>query len=106
VITRPFAYTLAVHQRYDVALCDRLRRLEQRWQERMRDSARELGMILIDDTDRSIMQLLQIAPRRQDHGPGERIDHQTQKHVIVQEAAQFLDPEPIDVCSPARGPEL
>ena len=47
----------------DVALGDRLRRLKQRRQESMRDAARQLGVVLVDDGDRGVVQLLRIAPR-------------------------------------------
>ena len=53
----------AVHQGNDVPLGDRLRRLEVRRQERMCDSARELGVVLVDHSDRGVMQLLRIALR-------------------------------------------
>ena len=89
-----------VHQRNDVAFGDHLRRLEQRRQERMRDPARELGVVLVDDGDRGVVQFLRIAPRLHDHGQREGIDDQPQQHVVVQEAAQFLDAEPIDVRQP------
>src|ERR1039458_2946438 len=45
----------AVHQGNDVPLGDQLRRLEIRWQECMCDSVRELGMVLVDDSDRSVI---------------------------------------------------
>jgi DDE superfamily endonuclease len=46
-----------VHLRDDVPLGNELRRLEQRRQERMRDPAREFGVI-VDDGDRRVMELL------------------------------------------------
>ena len=67
-----------VHQGNDVPFGDQLRRLKQRRQERMRDSARELGVVLVDDGDRGVVQLLRIAPRLHDHGEREGIDDQTQ----------------------------
>src|SRR5258708_20355621 len=47
----------AVHQGNDVPLGDQLRRLEVWRQERMPGSARELGAILVDDSDPSAMPL-------------------------------------------------
>src|SRR5271154_5616400 len=55
----------------------------------MGDTAREHGMILVDDRDRSVVQFLRIAPRLHDHRQGERVDHQAQKHEIAHEAAQL-----------------
>ena len=91
-----------VHQGNDIALGDHLRRLKQRRQERMRDSARELGAILVDDGDRGVVQFLRIAPRLNDHREREGVDDEPQQHIVVQEAAQFLDAEPVDVRSLAH----
>ena len=86
-----------IHQGDDVPLGDRLRRLEVRRQERVRDAARELRFILVDDADRGIMKLLRITLRLHDHGQGERVDDQPQENVIVQEAAQLLGAEPENI---------
>jgi hypothetical protein len=52
-----------IHERDDVALGDRLRRLKIGRQKRPDDAARQLGMILIHIGHGSIMQLLRIALR-------------------------------------------
>ena len=44
----------------------------------MRDAARELGMVLVDDGDRGVVQLLRIALRLHDDGERERVDDQPQ----------------------------
>ena len=61
-----------VHQPVDVALGDRLRRLEIGRQECVRDAARQLGMVLVDDGDRRIVQLLRVALRLRDDGERKR----------------------------------
>ena len=78
--------------------------LEHRRQERVGDAPRKLGMILVDDGDRGVVQLLREAVRPHGHGEGEGIDHQPQEHEIAQETAQLLDAEPIDVRRFAHGP--
>ncbi len=91
-----------VHRGNDVSLGDQLRRLVQRRKEGMGDAAGKLGVILIDDRNRGIVQFLRIAPRLQGDGQRKRIGHQGQKDEIMQEAAQLLDAEPIDVCKLAH----
>ena len=87
----------AVHRRNDIPFLYQLRPLKQWRKERMRDSTRKRRLILVDDRDRRIVQLLRIASGLQDHGEGKCIDHKSQKHEIVQKAAQFLDAKPVDI---------
>src|SRR5271170_2160546 len=63
----------------------------------MRDSTREFGAILVDNGERAVVQLLRIAPRLNHHCKREGIDDEPQKHVVVQEASQLLDAEPVDI---------
>src|ERR1019366_1043157 len=44
-----------VHEGNDIPLGNQLRQLEKRRIERMGDPARELGIVLVDDSDRSVM---------------------------------------------------
>ena len=50
--------TSGIHQRNDVALGDRPRRLKQRRQEGVSDAARKLRVIFVDDRDGGVVKLL------------------------------------------------
>jgi hypothetical protein len=86
-----------IHHGNDIAFGDHLRRLKQRPHKRMRDSTREFGAIFVDNGERAVMQLLRIAPRLNHYGEREGIDDEPQQHVVMQEASQLLDAEPVDV---------
>ena len=81
----------------DIELGDRLRRLEIRRQERMRDSARQFRMVLVDDGDRRIAHFLRAALRLRHDSEREAVDDQPQQHEIAHKAAQLLGTEPEDV---------
>jgi len=68
----------SVDQRHDVPLGNRLRRLEIRRQERMRDPARQFRMVFVDNRDRRIVHFLRAALCLRDDGERERIDDQPQ----------------------------
>ena len=57
---------------HDVALGDRLRRLEIGRQKRVRDPTRQFRMVLVDDRDRGVVHLLRAALRLRDDGERER----------------------------------
>jgi hypothetical protein len=86
-----------VHRGNDVAHGNGLRRFEQRWLEGVRDAPGEVGMVLVGNGDRGIMELLRIALRRGDHGVGERIHDKPDQHIVTHEAPQLLGSEPVDV---------
>src|SRR5271165_625012 len=51
-------------------------------------------MILVDDGDRTVVDLLRIALRLTDDCDGERVDDEAKQHEVMREAAQFLQAKP------------
>ena len=86
-----------IHERDDIPLGDRPRHLEIGRQKRANDAPRQFGLVLIDKSDRGVMQFLRVALRLRDDGKRERVDHQPQQHEIADEAADFLGAKPEDI---------
>jgi len=79
-----------VHERHNISLRDRLRRLEVGRQERVNDAPRQFGLVFIDKCDGGVVQFLRITLRLRDDGKRECVDYQSQQHEIADEAADFL----------------
>ena len=89
--------TLRIHRRVDFRRCDLDRRLESGRREAIRDAARQVGMVFVDDADGEVGRLGRGAGGRGVNSEGETIRDKRQHDRVGADAAQLLDRQPVDV---------
>ena len=89
---------LRIHPRIDFRRCDLDRRLESGRREAIRDAARQVRTIFVDNADGEVSRLGRGAGGRGVNSEGETIRDKRQHDRVGADAAQFLDRQTVDVC--------